>query len=1166
MRVCVRGQVRDCDTVSAVMSHAAKSDPISLATWTPLIGADRPSLNFEFLANHGDLLELARLAESNFHTDPNTTLFKMRQLGEQLARLWAKECRLGVVHEETQYSLLQRLEHAQLGPSSNVLGDFHNLRKLGNEAAHQGNRRRQAAKNGLRLGLWLSHSYMKEWHGFSEPLGQLQIPPDPREVIQATFARVHAQYSEQIHALTKARNDAEQRQREAALKLQESEQDKDEYAQLAEEYARKMEEAEEARRAEEAEWKRMRSEMEAAATNVANQTQLQEVRDIRRVDSVKKGLEDLGVEVTEEPGLPASVLNIAQGEAVPQELDGLSEEVLEDLKAIGEDHELPEIKAPKVRIRANGNLTASGVDRFEIQVALLDPNTGVEFERAIGEGFWTDSDGQRLLLPGELRECLDSLAAGPPDQQSGQTPSEWTLDRKLWWGRLRLRLMPFDVDFGRYLESTDAIVVDRLTARLHESEGGMVELRVSAEGVAEEQLTNVVDKMRSLDATPTLRMRDDKGALRRTRLVFGPKAKQAIVRTKEIRRRSESLSPSLIDAPHTLLDPELFDLSEYSERVVGIGAPVYRVSRSMIQDTASGARFQLRQVSGGGFDSEQPSSLDLSDAEREALQAALREALAQGRPYVRFKEAWVRVPSLAVMDGLDEPVSKATARGSLVVSENLDAQEFAVGDTGHGYLAKVPERPPGLADEFNLLEHQKWGWAWLAGHAGVGERASDHGMLADDMGLGKTLQVLSLLSLLKDSGKLGPSLVVAPLSLLPNWEKEADRFFPGRFTRRIRLGAGRRMKAEDLRGYDLVLASYETVRSQQIEMGRVAWQMMVCDESHRFRNPTAQTTHAIYAMDARYRIALTGTPVHNSLRDIWAQFDWLAPGFLGDLRSFTQNYQGAAIMRDPTERTKRLGVLKKQLESRVLRRLKEQEIADKLPPVEEREIRLDFDVGQRALYDQILGEFQAGHIKAMEAMTQMFQVCAAPSVCVFADDDGAMPMGPKLRWLCAEVLKIRERGERVVVFAEWYKIQDVIASALSAVLGEQVDRINGTVETGLRLAKIEAFNQGQNGTVLVLGPKAAGVGLNITGANHVIHFTRHWNPALESQATDRVYRIGQTKPVTVYRPVMVHPELTSIEEHLSALLENKQKLAKDILVGIEELSVQAELQAIMDGA
>jgi SNF2 family DNA or RNA helicase len=348
-----------------------------------------------------------------------------------------------------------------------------------------------------------------------------------------------------------------------------------------------------------------------------------------------------------------------------------------------------------------------------------------------------------------------------------------------------------------------------------------------------------------------------------------------------------------------------------------------------------------------------------------------------------------------------------------------------------------------------------------------------------------------------------------------------------------------------------------------MELGRVRWQLMVCDESHRIKNPTAQTTKAIYAMDAKIRIALSGTPVQNSLRDLWSQFDWLSSGFLGDLTSFTKRYEGRKIVGQPEERNRRLTALKEQINPRVLRRLKETTDGLDIPPKHIEKIELPLNERQVSLYNQIHTDFRRGDIQSMSAMMSLFKVCASPSTLTGLQVD-ASDLGPKMNWLVKKVLEIKSKGEKVVIFAEWYTVQDAIATVLSQALGEFVDRINGKVETALRLAKVDSFNRGTHGTVLVLGPKAAGVGLNITGANHVIHFTRHWNPALEAQATDRVHRIGQKRDVTVYLPVMTHPHLKTIELHLDALLQAKQGLAKDILMGVEQMSVQTQLERAME--
>jgi hypothetical protein len=1110
--------------------------------WMPSAGGET-SLNFECLRSDDDLRRLACLAENNLHIDPNTTLFKMRQFGELLAQRMAPVFGVPLYPDEEQYRLLERLKTLQNGPEREVLDRLHTLRKLGNEAAHRmessSQKAAQALRSGHKLAFWfervIGHRSLTE-HPF-------KIPQDPRRILQQTLDALRDEFVTE-------RVENERRQKEVEAEVEQ------ERNSLLELHARTRASEAEARE-EAALYAEIAEEASEKVAELANELSI-----ARKVRAISNDLQRIGLDEPGKAGLPDWTAAIVQGDELPPELGELPEETLEDLQSLKDLVELPRVETPLVVLESVGNLSASSAKRFDIRVALSGDQSGGAVNREVGSGVWRDDNGQEFVLPNELRACLDILAEGPPGISEGQSASDLSRERQLWWGRLRRRLEPFGVRLDHYLNGADAVVVEKLTAHLLEGADGSLELQVSAGDVPASELTPVIDKLRNLGGAPTVRLNNEDGTVRRQRLIFAPAAQKAIVRTQQIRRVGKRASGQLIDAPQTVLGPECFDLSEYSERVVGIGAPVYRVSRAvLIEEPAGGARFKLDQVSGRGFESAEALSLTFSPEEEDELQGLLKQASANHIPYVRFKEGWVRVPSASMVEELDQPDTVSTRRGTLVVEENLDSTGFAARDMGHGYLSQVPDRPPNLAPEFELMPHQKLGFAWLAGHALVDEQASDHGMLADDMGLGKTLQVLSLLSLLKSRDELGPTLIVAPASLTANWVAEADRFFPGQFNRRIVAGGGVRLKAEQLRTFDLVLTSYESLRSQQLEFGRVRWKMMVCDESHRFRNPTAQTTHVIYAMDAERRLALTGTPIQNSLRDLWAQFDWLVPNFLGDLRSFTERYQGTAVRKDPEERKHRITGLRSQIESRVLRRLKEQEIADVLPKKNVPEIRLTLDPHQVALYDQVLLDVREKRVHPLDAMKRLFQVCAAPSV--FALPGQPFEPGPKLRWLSQRISEIHQRGERAVVFAEWYVVQDLLASTLSALLNEPVDRINGAVDTGFRLAKIDAFNQGHNGTVMILSPRAAGVGLNITGANHVFHFTRHWNPALEAQATDRVYRIGQTRPVTVYRPVMTHPHLTSIEEHLDQLLKAKEKLAQDILVGIEELSVERELKRLM---
>jgi SNF2 family DNA or RNA helicase len=281
---------------------------------------------------------------------------------------------------------------------------------------------------------------------------------------------------------------------------------------------------------------------------------------------------------------------------------------------------------------------------------------------------------------------------------------------------------------------------------------------------------------------------------------------------------------------------------------------------------------------------------------------------------------------------------------------------------------------------------------------------------------------------------------------------------------------------------------------------------------------------------------------------------------LGDLTNFRKSFAGKGFH---AEREERVEELRERVTKRVLRRMKEEEVGDRLPSKSIIEARVPMAPWQHQLYDQTLADFKSSQANALATLNELKWICADPNLVGVNGDE--FTIWPKLTWLLRTLETIASQEEKVVIFAERYILQDRLSTIISGQFGLQVDRINGKVEGGLRLAKIEDFESSPGFNVLILSPRATSVGLNITAANHVIHFTRHWNPALESQATDRVYRIGQQNPVNVYLPITTHPYKRSFEEHLHGLLIRKQQLASDFLVGIgAENELQNELTQVLE--
>jgi superfamily II DNA or RNA helicase len=827
-------------------------------------------------------------------------------------------------------------------------------------------------------------------------------------------------------------------------------------------------------------------------------------------------------------GLPDWAAAVAVGEEPPADVP---EELVEDLRALGELITMPDVQIPEVELRSHGNFASSYSGGMRIDV---------EMARGFRSGaVWTDDDGVVHFLPSPLRDALDELDAGPPSNPELSARHQ-SVERELWWGRLRRTIEPFGIKLDPFLDRSDAVIVEKLKPRLVVDEDGNPSIIVGAPNVDENALTAVVHRFGGKKSTTTMRGTTDDGATTRQRIVFSAKALKGAQQVQRLRHSPDAI-PYLLDAPETVLDPDIFDLSDYGDRVIGIGKQVYRVNVAL----ADGGGFRLVSDVGG-----EPVTIQLSAEEQAQLASQLEQAACRKVPYVRFRDGWVRVPTAERLSDAMEPPEPT----GLLIAENLEEASFSADDLGEGTLVEAP-RPPGLAADFELLRHQRQGTHWLAGHVRIGADASDHGMLADDMGLGKTLQVLSVMSLLLERGELGPCLLVAPVSLLQHWEAEADKFFPGRFRNRIDI-RGRTIGDLDLASYDIVLASYATVRSKQLDLGRIRWKLMVLDESHEIRTATSLQTKAILAMDAERRLALTGTPVQNSLSDLWSQFDFLAPGLLGALSDFRQRYQSKAIADDADIREDRLAELRSRLGRRILRRLKADELGDSLPDKRIERHHLPMSAIQEEMYNAILRDFSE-EASPLKTLHMLQRACAEPDVLSL---DNVID-NQKLDWLLNHLEALEKLGEKAIVFAEWYSLQDAIVRQVEAKFGILVDRINGKVNAGARLQKVDAFNASEGFGVMVLGPKAAGVGLNITGANHVFHMTRPWNPAVEAQATDRVYRIGQTRPVSVHLPIMTHSTLITIEEHLNALLAQKTMLANDLLIPIDSLGLQNELHS-----
>ncbi len=430
------------------------------------------------------------------------------------------------------------------------------------------------------------------------------------------------------------------------------------------------------------------------------------------------------------------------------------------------------------------------------------------------------------------------------------------------------------------------------------------------------------------------------------------------------------------------------------------------------------------------------------------------------------------------------------------------------------------------------------GWLQLLRDVGLG------GVLADDMGLGKTVQVLAHVAAEKASGRLDrPILVVAPTSLMPNWKAEAATFTPS-LSVVVQHGIGRLETAESLKSFDMVLTTYALLARDVALLGQVAWHMVIVDEAQFIKNPATAAAKALRHLDTRHRLAMTGTPLENHLGELWALFDFVSSGFLGDAKGFLKNWRSPIEKRGDPERQKQLA---RRVKPFLLRRSKADVAAD-LPPKVEMSEAIDLGPAQRALYEGIrltmhsrireaIAEkgLSRSRIELLDALLKLRQACCDPRLVKTPQGRESRAASAKLERLMEMVPELIEEGRRILLFSQFTSMLDLIEAEVKRLKIPFV-RLDG--QTRDRATPVKSFQAGDV-PLFLISLKAGGTGLNLTAADTVIHYDPWWNPAVEAQATDRAHRIGQDKTVFVYKLVA----LDTIEVKMAALKARKQALA-----------------------
>lgn len=688
---------------------------------------------------------------------------------------------------------------------------------------------------------------------------------------------------------------------------------------------------------------------------------------------------------------------------------------------------------------------------------------------------------------------------------------------------------------------------------------------------------------------------------RNTYLVVEPELQRALDVVKQAQRASATERRNFVQNPRAALVQALpggdettgtifIETRQYSERVTELGI-WEKPKLDWIRRKGSGWLPEAFVLQVGSV------SIPMDEDGLTQLALALEASNARGDEWVQYEglslfasDVSAAFEGLQQEHGTDVPAPKpdpdqgdeapvAQDRSVLKKKENLEEVEFTIDLKPRSMFAQKLFPSDLVTTEPKPHQTAGFGWlvdAWTSGLPGV--------LLADDMGLGKTMQALAFLAWFRDNRRVGgarakqhagPILVVAPTALLRNWMKEAETHLAGDGLGHCLqvFGAGLgRLKRRDaipedaldvdaIRSADWVLTTYETLSNYHRAFARVAYPVIVFDEMQKIKAPDTINTHTAKVMNAGFVLGMTGTPIENRIEDLWCIMDRIAPGYLGALKSFSATYGG--------EDEAALRTLKAKVDQPqpghpplMLRRMK----GDHLRGLPERQVRT-YDAPsmprpQAEAYTQVVQSAKSGGRSKGDMLKVIHSLRGVSLHPMGGDGVDAYDPVSRRDWIesSARVQQalsilddIKRHGEKALVFIEDRAVQATFAAILASHfdLPAEPDIINGETSGDRRQQIVDRFQALPPGfAVLVLSPKAAGIGLTITAANHVIHLSRWWNPAVEDQCNDRVYRIGQNKPVTIHVPLAVHPQFgdASFDLKLDALLTRKRSLSRDMLM------------------
>lgn len=733
-----------------------------------------------------------------------------------------------------------------------------------------------------------------------------------------------------------------------------------------------------------------------------------------------------------------------------------------------------------------------------------------------------------------------------------------------------------------YLENENVYAPERIKIEIgRDDEGFTVEPAVNIE--ENDKFQTYFDKMRKVQAQYPVQRENGE----RVRIVLNKEQKENLHYLKEQcgKHKTREEIQKMIEQPTEFFDPNSFDLSElYSDRVIEIG--VYKPKFYPFI-----CPYKSCWIAGATVETPQNGTTKVtinSEEELEKLKREIQSAKENKKGIVEYNNTQLDIEDAMFLaqtaeKQLKDPSQPAKvesengneARNVLIIEENAEELGFAVKERtiekGDKYTLFTD---PFLQEGFSLKDHQKEGVAWLQ-H--LYKSKASGCLMADDMGLGKTLQILYFIDWhSRKYANHKPYLIVAPISLLENWKNEYERFFMqprmkiNMLTSKDVTRKFDKSIVDKMQKMDIILTNYESLRISQLNFCAVEFDVVALDEAQKIKSPGTLVTNAAKALKCNFKIAMTGTPIENSLLDLWCIMDFCVPGLLGNAKAFAAQYQNP-LKKEDTDIVALGNEVHDKLGVYFMRRLKKDAAKD-LPDKIELKEKVLMPPVQKETYASVVNDYTSGiQPNMLVTIMHLREVSEHPylydSTLLNHETDEIVETSARLQATIKFLDEIKKKGEKVIIFVERKETQKMLQKLCLERYGIITKIINGDTPSIVkrnmpnkqsRQSSIDEFQAVDGFNVIIMSPVAAGMGLNVTAANHVIHYSRHWNPAKENQATDRAYRIGQTKDVFVYYPMAVRADIKSFDETLDDLLSRKTSLATSTIFPTERVEVKQE--------